>query len=230
LGNKVVKSLFGAEHDWIWFKKHGFIRWPKKVEEVYWRYFIDARSPIYLEYLVDIGEKIKEITKEIGLDVDFTQYTPLISWTPCSIHRADNPEYDLYCFSYRDVLHTGSHTMEQPWLDEASRMNPYTYNITMNVDTAKRKGLKDGDTVELESITGRKVQGRLKLLKGMQPQTVSIAACSGHWAKGMPIAKDKGVNFDILLELDFNHVDPVSFNMETAVRIKVRKVEEHGAR
>jgi molybdopterin-containing oxidoreductase family molybdopterin binding subunit len=230
LGNKVVKSLFGPEHDWSWFKEYGFMRWPKKVEEVYWRYFIDARSPIYLEYMVDIGEKIKEITEGIGLDVDFTQYTPLISWTPCSIHRVDKPEYDLYCFSYRDVLHTGSHTMEQPWLDEASRMNPYTYNITMNADTAKGKGLKDGDTVELESIPGRKVEGRLKLLKGMHPQTVSIAACSGHWAKGMPIAKDKGVNFDILLELDLKHVDPVSFNMETAVRIKIRKVEEQGGR
>jgi hypothetical protein len=46
----------------------------------------------------------------------------------------------------------------------------------------------------------------------------------------MPIAKDKGVNFDILLELDFKHVDPVSFNMETAVRIKIRKVGEQGAR
>jgi molybdopterin-containing oxidoreductase family molybdopterin binding subunit len=120
--------------------------------------------------------------------------------------------------------------MEQPWLDEASRMNPYTYNIAMNADTAQRKGLKDGDTVELESIAGRKVQGRLKLLKGIQPRTVSIAACAGHWAKGMPVAKDKGVNFDILLELDFKHVDPVSFNLETAVRIKIRKVEEQGAR
>jgi molybdopterin-containing oxidoreductase family molybdopterin binding subunit len=223
LGNKVVKSLFGPEHDWDWFKKHGLIRWPKKVEETYWRYFIDARSPIYLEYMVNIGEKIKEISKETGLDIDLTQYTPLISWAPCSIHRLDNPEYDLYCFSYRDVLHSGSHTMEQPWLDEASRTNPYTYNITMNADTAKEKGLKDGDTVELENITGRKIKGPLKLLKGMHPQTISIAACTGHWTKSMPIALGKGVNFDILLELDLKHVDPVSLNIETAVRVKIRK-------
>jgi molybdopterin-containing oxidoreductase family molybdopterin binding subunit len=223
LGNKVVKSLFGPEHDWNWFKKHGFIRWPKKVEEAYWRYFIDARSPIYLEYMMDIGEKIKEISKKTGLNIDFSQYNPLISWTPCSIHHLDNVEYDLYCFSYRDVLHTGSHTVEQPWLDEASQMNPYTYNITMSADTAKEKRLKDGDTVELESVTGRKVEGRLKLYKGMHPQTISIAACTGHWAKGMPIALGKGVNFDILLELDLKHVDHVSLNLETAVRVKIRK-------
>jgi len=33
----------------------------------------------------------------------------------------------------------------------------------MNGVTTKGKGLKDGDTVELETITGGKVQGRLKL-------------------------------------------------------------------
>ena len=126
--NKICKFLFGDDHDWEWFKEHGFIRWPKKVEEVYWRDLLDARGPIYLEYLVDRGEKMKEIMKEIGLDYDFTQYTPLISWTPCSIHYVDDPQYDLYCFSYRDALHTGSSTMEQPWIDEASSMNPYTYN------------------------------------------------------------------------------------------------------
>jgi hypothetical protein len=46
----------------------------------------------------DIGEKIREETEETGLDLDFTQYTPLISGTPRSIHRVDKPEYDLYCF------------------------------------------------------------------------------------------------------------------------------------
>jgi hypothetical protein len=57
----------------------------------------------------------------------------------------------------------------------------------------------------------------------MHPQTISIAACTGHWAKGMPIALGKGVNFDILLELDLKHVDHVSLNLETAVRVKIRK-------
>jgi len=225
VSERAVKNLFGPEHDLEWFKKHGFIRWPKKVEEAYWRHFIDARVPIYLEYLLDVGAKLKEISEEKGLAVDLTQYTPLISWTPCSIHRVDRPEYDLYCYSYRDVLHTGSSTMEQPWLDEASRMNPYTYNITINVDTAKEKGIKDCDMIEIESVDGRKVRGSVKIMEGQHPQLVGIAACSGHWAKGMPIARGKGTNFDILLELDLQHCDPISLNLETAVRIRVSKVK-----
>lgn len=165
------------------------------------------------------------ITKKLGLEIDYTQYSPLINWQPCSIHKETDPAFDLYCFSYRDTLHTGSCTMETPWIDELSQMNPYTYNITMNRDTAQKKGLKDGNSIELETKVGRKVTGTLKTMEGHHPLTIGIAACSGHWAPGLPIAKGKGTNFDNLLELDLQHVDPISLNIETSVRVKVRKVE-----
>jgi len=224
LGDRLVKSWFGPEHDWEWFKKNGFVRWQKKVEETYWRWFLDVRVPVYLEYMVDIGEQTKVILDETGLKVDMSQYTPLITWVPCPPHKVVDG-FDLICYSYRDVLHTGSHTMEQPWLDEASRMNPYTYNITMNTSTARSLGIKDGDIVAVESATGRKVQGPTKLMQGHHPQLVGIAACSGHWAKGMPIARGKGTNYDRLMEIDIDHVDPVSLNIETATRVRVRKAE-----
>ncbi len=222
--SRAVQNLFGREHDWEWFKEHGFIRWPKQVEEAYWRYFVDARAAIYMEYMVDFGKKLGEISEQTGLNVELEQYTPFISWFPCSIHKSAAPEYDMYCFSYRDILHTGTATMEEPWLDEASRMNPYTYNITMNRDVAEKKGIKDGDIIEIESVKGRKAQGMVKLMEGQHPQTIGIAACSGHWARGMPIARGKGTNFDVLLELDMEHLDPTCLNIETAVKVKVRKV------
>ncbi|MFQ6120696.1 MAG: hypothetical protein ACE5KE_12545, partial [Methanosarcinales archaeon] len=64
-----------------------------------------------LHELREIKEKIKAINEETGLNFKLDQYTPLITWTPSSIHRVDDPQYDLYCFSYRDILHTGSATM-----------------------------------------------------------------------------------------------------------------------
>lgn len=93
----------------------------------------------------------------------------------------------------------------------------------MNSDTAKKKRIKDGDVISIESDAGRKVTGVLKTMEGQHPQTVAIAACSGHWAKGLPIAKGKGTNFDILLELDWKHIDPLSLNMETCTRARVYK-------
>lgn len=224
LADRVLKNLFGKDHGWEWFSKRGIYTWPKKNEEAYWRYFVDCRVHVYLEFLMESGERVKEIAHKIDLKIDFSQYTPLISWFPCSIHKVDSSKYDLYCFSYRDVLHTGSHTMEQPWLDEMSQLNPYTYNIALNAAYAEEKGLKDGDIVELESETGRKIAGRIKLMEGIHKQTVSIAACTGHWAKGMPIAKGKGVNFNTLMEIDLQKVDPIALNLETAVRVKIRKV------
>lgn len=224
IADRILKDLFGGRRGWDWFKEHGFITWEKEVDEAYWRYFVDCRVPLYLEHLIDIRTRMEEITKNTGLTINLDQYTALISWFPCSIHGMENSGYDLYCFSYRDVLHSGSHTMEQPWLNEISLTNPYTYNITMNDKTAREKGLREGDLVELVSVADRRIRGNLKLIKGIHPNTVSIAACSGHWARGLPIAKNKGVNFDILMEIDLQHVDPICLNIETAVRVKIKKV------
>jgi anaerobic selenocysteine-containing dehydrogenase len=204
--------------------EHGFIRWPKKPEEAYWIWYLDLRIPIYAEYLAHLRPEVEEIYEKTGVFMDPEQYTPLISWFPCTNHKVTDPEYDLYCYSYRDTLHSASSTMEQPWLDEASLMNPYTYNITMNATTAKQKGLNDGDPIEVETYLGRKVQGTLKILEGHHPLTVGIAGTAGHWAKGQPIARGKGSNFDTLLPMDFEHMDPVCATIETAVKVKVRKL------
>jgi len=223
LGDRALKSLFGVQHGLKYFKKKGLFKWPKKIDEVYWRWFVDARAPIYLEFLVDMGNKTREIVEKAGLNMDFEQFTPLISWMPAVPHKLNDESYDLYAFSYRDIMHTGSMTPELPWIDEASSMNPYTYNITMNSETAANKGFRDGDSISIETDKGRKVTGKLKTMKGMHPKTVAIAACSGHWAKGLPIAEGKGTNFDILLELDWEHIDPLSMNMETCTRAKVSR-------
>ncbi len=224
IGDSVVKSIFGPEHDWEWFKEHGFISWPKKVEEAYWMWFLDLRIPVYMEFLQHMREEVENINAETGIFMDPEQYTPLISWFPCTTHKVEDPKYDLYCYSYRDTIHSATMTMEQPWLDEASRMNPYTYNITMNAETGKAKGLEDGDRIEIETYQGRKATGTVKLMEGHHPNTVGIAATAGHYAKGQPIAKGKGTNFDNLLPLDWEHMDPICGTIETSVRVSIRKI------
>jgi len=226
IADRALKQRFGKEHDWEWFKQHGLIRWPKQVEEAYWRWFRDIRVPIYFEWMADLGEKIKEKAESVGIHLDWEHYSPLVRWYPTPPMKEQKPEYDLYCFSYRDILHTGSMTMEQPWLDEASCMNPYSYTITMNIDAAMKKGLKDGDTIWVENAMGRKQKGLLKLIEGQHPQTIAIAACSGHWIDGLPIAKGKGTNFDDLMPIDLEHIDPVSGNIEVSVKVKVYRANK----
>jgi len=226
VGDKALKHYFGPDHGLEWFRKHGFITWPKRVEETYWRCFTDARAPIYLEFMINQREKVKKISEEIGINLNWNQYTPLITWFPCSPHLLKESQYDLYCFAYRDILHTASSTMETPWLDEASHMNPYTYNVTMNPEMAKQKGLKNGDLIEIESIYGNKARGRLELRNGQHPQTLAIAGTAGHWAKGQPIARGKGTNFNFLMEARIEECDPISLNLELCLRVRVNKVEK----
>jgi len=171
-----------------------------------------------------VGKTVKKIATELGIEVDWKQYVPLPEWFPCDIHKVDS-QYGLYCSSYRDPLHLNANTMEQPWLDEASAMNPYTYNIVMSADTAREKGLNEGDTIELESDKGNKVRGTLHLRKGQHPLAVSIMGTAGHWAVGQPIARGKGVNFNSLMEMRWADCDPISFNMELCVRVKATKVK-----
>jgi molybdopterin-containing oxidoreductase family molybdopterin binding subunit len=222
--DKALKNLFGKDRGVEWFKREGGIVWPKKVEEAYWRCFTNARVPIYLEFTIDLKNKIKKIADGSQISISWDQYTPLIEWFPCTPHLQKDPKYDLYCFTYRDVLHTNSMTMEQPWLDEASKMNPYTYNISMSAETAKQKGLEDKDLIEIESMYGHKIRGTLKLRKGQHPQTIALVS-AGHWAKGQPIAAGKGANFYDLLESKFENCDPLGFTIEMAVRVKVTKVK-----
>ena len=224
VGDRALRHFFGPEHDLAWFKAHGFISWPKRVEEAYWRCFTDARVPVYMEFMVDMKDRVSTLAEGLDIKADWAQYSPLVSWFPCEPHQVKDSRYDLYCFSYRDTLHTASASMEQPWIDEISKMNPYMYNISIGLETAKQKGLRDGDRVEIKSTHGHTVTGRLVTRKGQHPQTLGIAGTAGHWAKGQPIARGKGTNCNFLIEATFENCDPISLNLETCVKVNISKV------
>jgi anaerobic selenocysteine-containing dehydrogenase len=77
----------------------------------------------------------------------------------------------------------------------------------------------------VENEKGRKVKGRVKLTQAIHPEGLGIAACAGHWSTGMPVAKGKGVFFNELLELDWDHVSPINLNLDLCVRVKVTIAE-----
>ncbi|MDO8691927.1 MAG: molybdopterin dinucleotide binding domain-containing protein, partial [Dehalococcoidia bacterium] len=219
--DRVLKNNFGPERDLEWFRTNGLVKWPKKVEEVYWRPFVKVRVPVYWEFLKTMGEQTAEVAKGFGFPIDLARYEPLPSWNPCPSHELQDDRYDLFGFYYRDVLHANSFTMENPWLDEAATMNPYSYTITVNTDTAQKKGIRDGDLIYVESAKGRRIQGKVKLSQGIHPEGLAVAACAGHWSKNQPIARGKGVFFNDLLELDLDHADPVNMNLDVCVKVRM---------
>ena len=222
-----LKINFGDDRGLEWFKKEGVVTWPKTPQEVYWRAFTDARVPIYWEWMPELREKIQAISGPAGLDVPKDYYSALAEFLPCQSHECKKEGFDFYTFYYRDTLHTNSFTMENAWLDEAAQLDPYSYNIAMNTDSGRARGLVDGDVIELESEKGRKVTGRVHLTEAIHPEGLGMAALCGHWAKGMPMAKGKGVFYNELLELDWESVNPVNLTLDLCSKVKVTRVEEN---
>jgi len=225
--DRVLKYYFGEDRGLEWFQEHGYITWEKKPEECYWRYIVNARVPMYFETVARNKPKIREICERIGIHMDWDYYTPLISYFPSVVYTELPPdsEYDLVALSYRDVLHTHRFTLENPIIDEMSATNPYTYNIVMNEKTCERKGIREGDTICVENHWGDKVTGRVKLSQAIHPRAVAIVGLGG-WAKGRPVAKGKGVNFNELLRADYKHMCPVVGSFEIVVRVKAYPVED----
>ena len=226
IADTIYKSYFGPEHGLEWFKKHGVLKWPKKPEEPYWKPFIKARVPIYFEWIKGLGEKIKKIAEEQDLkEIDTSDFQPLPDWKPCSALEYQGNEYDLQAIYYRVPWHTFSMTYENPWLDEISDNEPYSYFISINTDTAKKKGIKDGDLIWVESLDAGKTKGRARLVEGIHPEVIGVANNGGHWSPNMPVAKGKGVFFEALLPLSLDKTDLVTITMDCDARVKIYKVE-----
>ena len=220
-----LKNNFGPERGLEWFKEHGLIKWKKQPEEVYWRPFVDVRVPVYWEFMVSMWEKINAICEPRGVKIPQEYYDPLPDFLPCRSHLCQKSGFDFYAFYYRDTIHTNSFTMENPWLDEAAELDPFSYYVAIHAEVGKKKGLHDGQLVWVESEAGRKVKGRIRLTQAVHPEGLGIAACAGHWGKGMPVARGKGVFFNELLELDVDHVSPNNLNLDLCVKVRVTPVE-----
>lgn len=223
--DRLIRDRFGPDKGLEYACKDGVITWPKKVEEIYWKWFNDARVPVYFEYFTEAGKKGKAVAASFGMPdiIDWSIFQPLPEWTPCPTHKEKDPQFDMYTFYWRAPLHCNSMTMQNPWLDEAAQLDPYTYTIQINAETARRKGLKDDDLVWVENPQKHRIQGRLRISEGVQPEHLPIAACAGHWTKHMPIAKGKGVFFNDLVEMDVEHTDPLTLNQDICVKVKIYK-------
>ena len=197
---------------------------PKSVEEAYANPLNDARAPVYMEHLIDVGERVKEVTHELGMDFwDVSSYNPLPTWTPCPAYEEGGEEYDLFLTSSRLPLHCHSISADNPWVSDVCSRNPLDYNILLNSETAAAKGIEDGDTVCVESKTG-KVRGTVCVTECIHPQVVgTLGGHLGQWARHKKIARGKGINHNALIAFDWDLVETVSGQSDSCARVKIYK-------
>ncbi|MCK4943975.1 MAG: molybdopterin-dependent oxidoreductase [Candidatus Aminicenantes bacterium] len=229
--DRVLRDRLGDEKGLEALKKTGLVKWPTKVEEMYWRWFVPVRIPIYFEFFLDAGKKLKKVLKQFGREdmFDLSYYEPLAQWNPCPSHTMDNTEYDLWAFCWRPSFHTQSSSQNNPWLDEISVEDPFVYLIQINEDIGKKKGINDNDMIWIENSIGKRIKGNARLIQGLHPEHVCVAGCHGHWAKGTPVAKNKGIFFDDLIIVDEAHTDPLNQGTDACVKVKIYKCEEEAS-
>jgi anaerobic selenocysteine-containing dehydrogenase len=180
--------------------------------------------PVYFEGVEKDREEIRSKAEKVGFHMNWDYYTGMTSYFPSVIHTELPPdsEYDLFVISQRDSLMTFRFTADNPYIDGLASLNPFTYNIAMNVETAREKRIKDGDTICLENRWGDRVTGAVKLTLLIHPKVVAAVGLGG-WAKGRPIARGKGINPNALLRQDQYHICPISGSAEPSVRVKAYK-------
>jgi molybdopterin-containing oxidoreductase family molybdopterin binding subunit len=223
--DRILKSLCGDEHGLEWIRENGVYAWPKQVEEVYLWPFLGGRIPLYYDFLLDAKENIAGYVKDEHFHWELDDYQPLLEWKPCSEYEITEPGFDLYPIYYTNSVQVDSWQIENSWLDEINRMDPYAYAIEINRATAETKGLHDYDRVRLTTTRGYTGEGYLKLTEGIHPECLGVhSGCYDLKSKYLPIAENKGVAVSNFIPVEPDRLCHITGAYEQCVRVKIEKI------
>ncbi len=222
-----AKTIFGDDFELEgYFEQSSYDLRQKTIDESFPRVFLPSRVPIYLEYFLGHKKDVEAVLKEINLDWDLTSYSPVPVWIPCEAHKND-AEYPLIATNCKVSTHQFSITTENIWIDEIAKENPYTYSVMLHTSAADKLGLKTGDKVLVKSSYGGEYKGYLKVTELLHPECVNCCGTFGHWAKDMPVSRQKGVLHNALLPRpNMDRIDTLSGQIDMCVRVKVTKLED----
>ncbi|MBI2873977.1 MAG: molybdopterin-dependent oxidoreductase [Firmicutes bacterium] len=223
VSDRWCKSKFGSEHDLEWFKKNGIHTEPKDVRHVYQLPFLNVRIPLYHEFFIKAGEDVKQVTQELGLhDWDTDDFEAIPHWRPCPAYK-EKGEHDLFLINYKVPYHAQSYTFENAWLDDLTQGYPDARSVLMNTETARSKGIADGDEIVVESTNGYQSRAVARVAETIHPEVVAIMGTQGHWVDGQPMARGKGVHWNSMLEYDVKRIDKLSAALDACVKVKIVK-------
>ncbi|MDA8227616.1 MAG: molybdopterin-dependent oxidoreductase [Desulfitobacterium hafniense] len=228
----LCKSKTGGEKDLDWFKKNGLVTYDAFTIQKYYGYtkYPKARIPLYLEEFASHRVQLKKELEEKGIirkpnnEFVLKQFTPLPFWEPHPEHKAAK-EYDLYCINYKNMQHHFACNVGNAWLMEmTSEQDPYALNVMINRVTASKRGLKDGDRIEITSFIGGKVQGKVKTTNLIHTDVLGIAGAYGPHSANMNPEVKIGTAFADLLKLSEDLINPLKISLDRDLKVKIRKI------
>lgn len=134
----------------------------------------------------EFGTPSKKIEFKAAL-LEEEGYPALPEWKPARSTLSD--DYPFHLLVWR-----------RPWERMTQSQNDslmaqfYPENsATLNVDTAQKLGIREGDEIWVESPAG-KIKLKATLTQGIRPDCVAVDHGFGHWSSGLSIACGKGAN------------------------------------
>jgi len=176
---------------------------------------------LYADQLVGSYEKVVETVKKNNLNLDLAKYKIALSPLPLKEHAFPTPHREAKDFPLYLITHKQMYRNQSGFSANNALVNSVITNenyVAINSATAKELGIKDGDTVVVDSRVG-KAKGKAKVVEGIRPDTVAVSYHYGQFSPGYAPDARKGIYINQVMEL---HPDLVagmnSFN-DTKVRV-----------
>ncbi len=180
----------GLEEGIEYFEKNGVLVKPIPVEKLYAVKWDPPYGGIKHRFYGESLLRYQQEMKRRGVKKIYWQdYTPLPTWRTPTIEQSP-PEYDLYLISFKMIEFKQSRASQIPLLSELAREQA----LWINPETARKKGIREGDLVWVESynvVTGetRRLKVPVHFYKGLRPDVVGLPHHYGEvarhpWAKG----------------------------------------------
>jgi len=216
-----------GKYDLQWFKKNGALVRAGTVEEQYDIHFIHQKqktrySVPYMEIVEKTGKDLAKNLAEKGIDwwpVD--EYTALPTYFSSVIEEA-SPDYDFYVVNCRVASTSWGSNVGLPWVNEISSHIRGVGDVLMNINTAKKKGIKEGDEIWIQSPIA-KIKQKVRLSQAIRPDCLLISGQFGQW--GMPVAKDTGrASISSLVPISIGWTDKLLGSQQSlVVKAKISK-------
>jgi anaerobic selenocysteine-containing dehydrogenase len=215
-----MKGWCGEEHGLEYFRKNGHLKLkPRTARESYPRAFHNGRIPVYLEYFLDAREAVEGYVNKHNIRWDVSDYIPLTEWRPCPAYEPQG-EFDLFLVNHKVPFLTFSFSCENPWLMDLAERSAKVFSVGINPVTAKRKGLRDGQEIRLETAFGRSATATLRVTEGVHPECLSVPGLLGRRITKNAFGR-KGLHYNSLIQYTFEQFDTIVAAVDSCVRVKV---------
>jgi anaerobic selenocysteine-containing dehydrogenase len=241
--DRVARCHFGEEHGIDYFDGHALIPNLLSQAEAYNFYYFPwgkTRHPFYLNQFYANGQQLKKNLAGIGLEVPpgwdpatfWDHWQPIPQW----VGRCDEAyaeEYDLRAMVWTtpQTRMCAGDQIGNPWVREpVEQFDPYDCSILINSETAWKKGLLDGDEVQVEAFWGGTTRGALKVTELIHPDALGFPGHHGFKGRLRNPLTWKGPDFNDLLSDREGEFDPISCATDISPRVRVTKMGADGGR